>query len=157
MLCERFAQINQPWHLLQLWKPEIWEQRRCLALHDKIMDDKVRQVMAHPPPDYTIAGGWQREIKSLFVVCLIIHAKHVLKPPSGCVDRLSAPVAVLTDYLLQCCCLSPSTDGSNGAEGTCQRLMPAGRYLTLFCPLIVVYATAVAAGGNGGLQHISWL
>eukprot|EP00775_Hariotina_reticulata_P010115 gene10115-10272_t len=50
------AQINNPWHLLQLWKPEVRQQRRCLSLHNKIMDEKVRQVKARPPPDYTVAA-----------------------------------------------------------------------------------------------------
>eukprot|EP00775_Hariotina_reticulata_P009275 gene9275-9440_t len=56
VLMAQAALINNPWHLQQLWRPEIRQQRRCLALHNSIMDEKVQRVMRQPPPSYTIAA-----------------------------------------------------------------------------------------------------
>jgi hypothetical protein len=50
------CQMNNPWHLWQLWRPDVRLQRCCLAKHNAIMDAKMDRLMAHPPPDFTIAG-----------------------------------------------------------------------------------------------------
>jgi hypothetical protein len=50
------AQMNNPWHLWQLWRSDVRLQRSCLAKHNAIMDQKMDRLMAQPPPDYTIAG-----------------------------------------------------------------------------------------------------
>ncbi|WIA20759.1 hypothetical protein OEZ85_005126 [Tetradesmus obliquus] len=48
--------INNPLHLWQVWRPDVRLQKRCLAKHNAIMDGKMDRLMAHPPPDYTIAA-----------------------------------------------------------------------------------------------------
>lgn len=49
-------QFVNPFHLWQLWDPEIRTQRRCLARHNELMGQKVTRLRTHPPEPHTIAG-----------------------------------------------------------------------------------------------------
>jgi hypothetical protein len=62
-LCGLLLQFNNPFHLWLLWDPEVREQRRCLARHNQMMGEKVRQLRKTPPAPHTIAGT------SSFMVC----------------------------------------------------------------------------------------
>jgi hypothetical protein len=55
-LCDLLLQFNNPFHLWMLWDPEVREQRRCLARHNQMMGEKVRQLRKTPPAPHTIAG-----------------------------------------------------------------------------------------------------
>jgi hypothetical protein len=79
-------QMNNPWHLWQLWRSDVRLQRSCLAKHNAIMDLKMDRVMAQPPPDYTIAGA----------------AGLLLWLPIGC----HATWAITTSRCYRCCCCS---------------------------------------------------
>jgi hypothetical protein len=49
-------QFNNPFHLWRLWDPEVRLQRRCLARHDALVGQKVRQLRKRPPAPHTIGG-----------------------------------------------------------------------------------------------------
>jgi hypothetical protein len=78
--------MNNPLHLWQVWRGDVWLQRACLAKHNAIMDEKMDRIMAHPPPDYTIAGQLVSMHSSIvLVMILVFNQRHAIMdhPMSG--------------------------------------------------------------------------
>ena len=57
LLC---AQLNNPYHLWQLWRADVRHAHYCLKRHNHLMDCKVARLMKCPPPEHTIAGVCSR-------------------------------------------------------------------------------------------------
>lgn len=50
------ALLTNPFHLWQLWRPEVRLQRRCLTRSNDRMAARARRIRENPPAPHTIAG-----------------------------------------------------------------------------------------------------